>query len=154
MELHGETQLQRRFLRWSSFASDATAAFEGIYAYLLKVEKEQFASQGATSGHAWAQLAQSTVQAKQRQGLRPEILRAHDLLFSSLTKKSDPNQLKIVQPNMLAFGSMMPYARYQQTGTSRMPQRRPIDLNVKNKIAIIKALQLFLARGIVRVPQL
>lgn len=150
LELHGETQINRRFMRWSGYAGDATAAFENIYAYLMKVEKNQFASQGASSGHAWAALAASTVAAKQRMGLRPEILRAHDLLINSLTKPGDPNQLKIIQPQMLAFGSMMPYATYQQFGTSRMPQRRPIDLTVQNKIAILKTLQLWLARGVTK----
>lgn len=148
LELHGETQLNRRFLRWSGYAGDVTPAWESIFAYLLKVEKKQFSSQGASSGHAWAQLAQSTVANKQRLGLRPEILRATDALLNSLTKDGDEGQLKVIQPNMMAFGSMMPYAKLHQSGTSLMPQRRPIDLTVRNKIAIMKSLQLYLARGI------
>jgi phage gpG-like protein len=149
MELHGETQLNRRFMRWSGFAGDLTPAWESIYAYLLKVEKKQFSSEGAMSGHDWAELAESTVKNKQRLGLRPEILRATDALLNSLTSPDDANQLKIIQPNMLAFGSMMPYAKLHQSGTSKMPQRRPIDLTLQNKVAILKTLQLFLARGVV-----
>jgi hypothetical protein len=150
MELHGEVQLNRRFLRWSQNAADAAPVFENIFAYLLKVEKQQFTTQGAQSGHAWAQLAASTVVQKQREGLRPEILRATDALLGSLTKAGDPNQLKIIQPNMLAFGSMLPYARmHQQPGPeAHYPQRRPIDLTIQNKVTIMKAVQLWLARGV------
>jgi Phage virion morphogenesis family len=149
MELHGEVQLNRRFMRWSSAAVDATPVWESIYSYLLGVEKQQFASEGAQSGHQWAQLAASTVAQKARDNLRPEILRATDAMLKSLTRPDDPNQLKIITPSMMAFGSMLPYARMHQKPGPRAhyPQRRPIDLTVRNKVAIVKGLQLWLARG-------
>jgi hypothetical protein len=149
MELHGEVQLNRRFLRWSGYAGDATPVWESIYDFLREVEKGQFASEGVESGHAWAQLAISTVEAKHRLGLHPEILRATDALYKSLTGKDDSNQLKIIQPQMLAFGSMLDYAKFHQSGTTHMVQRRPIDLSQHNKDVIVKAVQMWLARGVV-----
>lgn len=149
-ELHGEAQLNRQFVRWTEFALDASPAFEEIYQYLLKIEQKQFASEGEYAGSVWADLAEATVADKARRGLRPEILRATDELYHSLTAENDPNQLKVISPSMLAFGSLMPYAKLHQTGTENMAQRRPIDLTEQNKRAIMKQLQLWLARGISR----
>lgn len=146
-EVHGEVQLNRTFQRWAEHAGDATPAWEEIYSQLIKIEQEQFATEGAAGGEAWAALAASTVAAKARMGLRPEILRATDEMYNSLTNEDDPNQLKIITPSMLAFGSLMPYAKYHQSGTSHMPQRRPVDLTETHKRKIIKTLQLWLARG-------
>lgn len=149
-DVHGEKQINRRLVRFESQATDATPAFLAIYAFMLRVEKMQFSTQGSQSGHAWADLAASTVVAKQREGLRPEILRATDALMNSLTREGDPNQLKIITPSSLAFGSTLPYApMHQKPGpAATYPQRRPVDFTEENKVAIAKSLQLWIARGI------
>lgn len=147
LEVHGEVQLNRRFIRWIASATDATPAWEEIYLYLLQAEEKLFDSEGQEAGQRWADLAESTVARKAREGLRPEILRATDELRQSLTEIDDVNQLKYITPTSLAFGSTLPYAVLHQSGTFQMPQRRPIDLTEKNKVAIMKGLQLWLARG-------
>src|SRR5256885_1308109 len=100
-EVHGETQIDRELVRWTDQFTDASPAFAMIYNFLLKVEKMQFASEGAQSDHPWPTLAAGTVTAKARAGLRPEILRATDELLKSLTDEGDANQLHEIGPSWL-----------------------------------------------------
>lgn len=145
----GERQIDRRMLRLSMGAADAAPVFEVIYQFLLSVEQKQFASEGSQSGHPWAPLAASTLAAKSRQGLRPEILRATDALMNSLTQENGPAQLKVITPSQMHFGSLLPYgAMHQVPGpAANYPQRRPIDLTESNKRKIMKSIQLYLLRG-------
>lgn len=145
----GERQIDRRMLRLIYGATDAAPVFEVIYEFLLKVEERQFASEGAQSGHPWAPLAASTLEAKARAGLQPEILRATDALMNSLTQQDGSGQLKVIGPSSLHFGSLLPYgAMHQNPGpAANYPQRRSIDLTEDNKRRIMKSIQLFLLRG-------
>lgn len=143
----GETQINRRLMRWSVRAADFAPVFEGILEFLERVEEAEFESEGAYAGSPWAQLAASTVVAKERAGLDPRILHATLALRNSLTKSDDPEAIRIATPSMMVFGTTVPYGKYHQSGTSRMPRRRPVDLTEKNKAAIIRAMQFWITRG-------
>lgn len=145
----GETQINRKMLRWSLRSGDFAPAFEAILEYLEKVEEKQFDSEGAYSGSPWAPLKESTLKAKERAGLDPRILHATLALRNSLTQSSAPEAIRIATPSMMVFGTTLPYARmHQQPGSAApYPRRRPIDLTEKNKLSIMRTLQAWIVTG-------
>jgi len=64
-------------------AADPSPIWEKIHDYLMGISEEQFLTEGGRGGEAWADLVTSTVEAKMREGMRPEILRREDTLFDS-----------------------------------------------------------------------
>lgn len=145
ISISGDKQLNRRFVTMKHSVEDATPAWKSITTFLERTERSQFAQQGVAK--SWAPLAQSTVESKRRNGLRPEILRATDALKNSMTKKSSGDAIRIQEPTFMVFGTSVPYAGYHQTGTKRMPQRRVLDLTPEQRIEIMKRLQRFIVTG-------
>jgi phage gpG-like protein len=45
------------------------------------------------------------------------------------------------------MGTNVPYARYHQTGTHRMPRRQPVSLNEQMRRDMVKTLQRFCQTG-------
>jgi phage gpG-like protein len=78
------------------------------------------------SGMRWQPLAASTIRrrrkGKNRRG-KVQILRDTGILFNSLAQAQPFNVLSIV-PGVVTIGTEVPYARYHQSGTARMPARR------------------------------
>lgn len=138
----GEAVIDRQLLRWSYNLRNPTVALEIAAAFLRRNAQDQFDSEGGHGSGGWAALADSTVAEKDRLGLQPEILRATDALMSSLTRRSDSQHFEErLSPDSLAFGTRVPYAIYHDTGTSRMPQRKPIELTDGDKVMLVKELQ-------------
>lgn len=155
MVVLGETQVNRRMMRWSARAGDARPVWGVVAEYLMHVEARLFDTEGASSGHAWAPLKDSTIKFKERYGLRPEILRATDALRNALTIPGDSNQKIIPTKTTLVFGAKGDPAHYgpilmktQPGGISR--PRKPIDLTEYNRRACVKMIQLWIARGVTR----
>jgi phage gpG-like protein len=146
---NGEILMRRDMLR---FADNLAVPAEGLMAagvVLRHAIEQQFDSQGSHASGGWAPLADSTVAEKSRKGLRPEILRATDRLMQSLTSRFDSDHIEEMRgPDTLAFGSNVPYGAYHQTGTRKMPRRRPVALTEADKIEIMKAIQLATVRGV------
>lgn len=146
---NGETLMRRDMLR---FADNLAIPKEGLLAagvVLRQAIEEQFASEGSHASGGWAPLADSTVREKARKGYRPEILRATDRLMESLTSKFDSDHIEEMRgPDTLAYGTRVPYGIFHQTGTRKMPRRRPVALTEGDKVAIMKAIQLATVRGV------
>jgi phage gpG-like protein len=157
LELAGDVQLRRELLRFRGAVADASPAFEqiargssglkGVYS-LRGIERRQFQSQGAFASAGWAPLAPSTVRAKARRGLDPRILHATGRLAASLS--GGAGRVEIVSSSQLIFGTSVPYARFHQSGTARMPRRRPIELREQDRRAIVRTLQRYLVGATLR----
>lgn len=145
----GEVLMRRDMLR---FADNLAVPAEGLMAAGVKVREAielQFDSEGGHASGGWAPLKASTVAEKARKGLDPHILRATDRLKDSLTRKFDPDHIEeLVGPDTLRIGSTVGYGAFHQTGTKRMPRRRPVALSEADKVAIMKAIQLTIVRGV------
>ncbi|MCA1571704.1 MAG: phage virion morphogenesis protein [Chloroflexi bacterium] len=144
VSVHGEKLVSRRILRLEHQALHAKPAFEAIGESLLRRERKLFATEGASGGQAWAPLAAATIRAKAGKGQDPRILRATGALHSSLTDRTDSRNLFDADDDGIVFGSRLPYARYHQHGTRRMPQRRPLQLKEQQKRDVLRILQRFL----------
>jgi hypothetical protein len=89
----------------------AGAVSNSIHEYF----KQQFISEGAEGGTAWAPLTQATKAAKgSRSGMG--TLRFSNRMWASLTKRSSPDQFKRVTNDSLEQGTVDPKAIFHQEG--------------------------------------
>jgi phage gpG-like protein len=79
---------------------------------------------GATVSGQWAELSSKYAQRK-----HPDrgILRRTDRLFTSLTRKHSGDATFIVRRDGFTRGTKVPYAKYHQSGTRKMPARPIYD---------------------------
>jgi hypothetical protein len=165
-EVAGDKLIERELLRMGDYAQDATPAFAAIGGFMMAETKEQFATEGHRASGGWAPLAPSTIQKRGGAGrsggaifTNPgggggftsggpvRILHDTGALEQSLTEPKGANQILEVTPQELVFGSRLPYAHYHQTGTRRMPRRRPLEFTEAAKRDMVKILQRFVVTG-------
>lgn len=137
LSLSGDVQVKRKLLRIGDRAIHAKPAFEAIATVLMGIERAQFESEGRRSSGGWDELAPSTIEAKGDS----RILFESGALMASLSEDGDENMTNQATDDFLLFGSKLGYAGYHQTGTSRMPQRRPLELRETDRVGITKILQ-------------
>ena len=87
---------------------------------------QQFATEGRAEGTPWAELAPSTLR-RRRAGT--SILYETGALFRSLAERGAAGHVEELEGYSLTLGSRLPYARYHQTGTRRLPVRPLIVLS-------------------------
>lgn len=141
-EIYGEKLIARKLLRIGDRARDLSPAFDVTVRQMLGMETALFDSEGASSGRPWAPVAPSTLAKKIAAGLDHRTLHMTLRLRRSLTERGATDQIVVITPSAMAFGSSVPYAgRHQRprTGTAR----RPLDFSESNKRTIIKGLQEF-----------
>ena len=61
------------------------------------------------------------------------ILRDTRALFRSYTQRGSPGNISQVRPNRFTWGSNLPYARFHEEGTRRLPARPVVGLIVRNR---------------------
>jgi len=136
----GEEQLVRSLDRFTAGVSNLAPAFEEIGTDVREILVEQFAQEG----NGWAPLTPAyAIQKRKRYGDKP-ILRATDRMFESLTSMGAEGNVTEIAAMSAAYGTDVFYARYHQTGTSRMAQRKIFALTEVNKRRIMRTLQRFL----------
>lgn len=102
----------------------------------------RFTSEGAWGGSRWAPLRPLTLRLRQRAGHgRGGVLRDTNRLFGSLVKVG-PESIRIISPHAYQRGTIVPYARFQQTGwisqlvfgrskrAVRVPARPPVPSQI------------------------
>lgn len=136
-EVFGDVQLARNLDRWADAIDDASPAFEAMADDFLDIDAAQFASEGGRSG-GWAPLAPSTVRSR---GSAHPILFESGRLQQSLTTRSSTDAVRRITADSLEVGTTVPWARYHQTGTARMPRRRPVEFTEVDRRRWVKLLQ-------------
>lgn len=137
ISLAGDVQVSRKLLRIGDRAVHAKPAFETIATVLMGIERAQFESEGRRSSGGWAELKQSTIDAKGDES----ILFETGALMASLSEDGDENMTNWATDEFLLFGSKLDYGGFHQTGTSRMVQRRPLELKETDRAGMVKILQ-------------
>lgn len=143
VDVFGDKQLDRQMLKYQTLMGDLAPAFEVLAEDFLAINTRQFDSEGGNSGH-WAPLAPSTVK---KRGAAHPILNEHGDLRASLTKADAKGAVRTVEPHELFVGTDIDYAQYHQTGTSRMPRRRPVEFTGADRNRWVKTLQRFIETG-------
>jgi len=104
-----------------------------------KIEQRAFSSEGAVSRHGmWARLNARYKAWKDLHYPGRRVLTLRGSLRDTLTRAGHPQAIYEATPRSLTLGSRVPYAIYHQTGTGKMPARRPIDLSAREYAEIAR----------------
>lgn len=132
---HNITALQRRL------NGDLTPLMRAIGAVVESSTRQRFASKQSPDGVAWTQLKPSTVRQKQKaSGRSAGILVDRGDLMKSITHQASRQSV--------AIGTNRHYAKYHQTGTSKMPARAFLGLPTADKQGIRGVVNDFLSGAI------
>lgn len=132
-QVSGEKQVAVMLGALKGAVSNLEPVWSDIRADFLQGEQEQFDSQGGSGSGGWAALSPPYAAWKTMKAPGAPILVLSGALRASLTQDSDSMAVYRPQRLGLEIGSRVPYARYHQTGTSRMPSRPPIELTARQK---------------------
>ncbi len=145
----GDDIVERDLLRFSERAvSDMTPAYLAMVADIREATEEQFTSEGKRSSGGWDKLSPDYEAWKSNQEYDPgTILRATNRLFESLTSEDSEDQILVMEGGSLTFGSSVEYGGYHQTGTTKMPMRKPLEFNELDKVGWVKQLQRYIVTG-------
>lgn len=144
--LEGEEVIQRQLKGLEDRITDLTPAWPSVLKVFRGIMKQAFATEGGSTGSAWAQLAPSTVKQRQREGFpgaHPILARTHTL-ERALT--SDGGASIVVQlPKYFAVAVDLDYFKYHQSKKPRtkIPRRAPINLTQDNKTQLLHPIRLY-----------
>lgn len=147
-DFYGETQLDRTLERFTA-VEDMRPAWNAIADHFAALERHQFATEGGNSARTvfggWSPLSPAYARWKARAYPGKTILRRTDDLWRSLTSR--PFGIELIEKQQMVIGSDVDYGAYHQTGTPRMPRRRPIELTEAHRKTWVKIVQRFLVTG-------
>lgn len=122
----GDTTIySRAFEMMERQAADLAVPLREIGDVLIADVGEQFASEGAWSGHSWAPLSDKYSQWKEQHYPGMPLLVATGRMRAALL---DPAQSLVVTAHTLRYEPDSDIAIYHQEGTPTMPARPPIDI--------------------------
>lgn len=147
--VYGEDIIDRELLRFSERAvSDMRPAYIAIIQDIMEATTEQFDSEGGRASGGWDDLSDDYAAWKSAQDFSPgTILRATNRLFESLTQEGDEDQILAIEGQALTFGSSVSYGGFHQTGTVKMPMRKPLEFTEIDKVGWMKQLQRYITTG-------
>lgn len=148
IELEGVREFDRTFTRFTANLRDFRQLWPGVITELRKITAEQFAAQGRGPTGKWKALSPKYAawKAKRYPGA-PILVRTGDLK-QSLTSNSAHSIVRAT-PDLLEFGTSLPYAIYHQTRVpqKRLPRRPVFDFTEADKTRITKAIQVRLVKA-------
>jgi phage gpG-like protein len=144
INLAGDVQLSRTLLRFSDRMRDMRPAFNAIADDLADSLRRNFNTQGTYGGAKWSPLSPKyrVWKAKNYPG-RPVLVRT-GALRADLTKR--PFGVEKITAQSMDVGTALPYFKYHQHGTPRMPRRRQ-ELNEATRRRMVKTAQRFIMTG-------
>lgn len=105
-------------------ADNFKSVFRWAQRELERANRANFASQGAASGKPWMPLDNEYARWKLANHGALPILVVSGTLKDSLTRlRGAPNE---IDKKSAVFGTNVPYAKFHQSGTSKMPQRKVV----------------------------
>lgn len=151
LEAVGTQALVRTLKRYQDAVLDLREPFEQVADRFAQMELAQFTSQGAASGDPWAPLSPGYAAWKERRYPGRPILVRTGQLRRDLTRR--PFGVEAITSDEMRLGTSLRYARYHQTGTPRMPRRRPIDLTELQKRELVKIVQRWIVESKPNTPR-
>lgn len=97
--------------------------------------RRQFNTEGREGGHPWPQLKASTIAARAKRGRgRGGILQDVRRMWGAYVKEGrGPEAILVIEKMRYERGVSVPYARFHQSGTKRMPRRPVVPDTVPRK---------------------
>lgn len=144
--LEGEIVVQRKLEGLAERMGDLTPAWPSVLRVFRGIMRATFATEGASTGSPWPQLAESTVKQREREGFpgRHPILQRTHVLERALT--SEGGAAVVVQlPRYFAVAVDLDYFKYHQSKAPRrkIPRRAMINLTQDNKTALLHPIRLY-----------
>lgn len=139
IKVFGETQFDREIRATGSRARRGRPFYNALGEKLQLIQREQFRTAGARSGHPWAPLAPSTVRRKGH----ATILVDSGALRDSFNY-GDPNNIFEATDDYLHWGSEVDYGGYHQPDPQ---ERRVFALSDADRIDIVKDMQAWVISG-------
>jgi phage gpG-like protein len=122
------SKADRRFGQILRRSRDFRAVFRWMFQELQEAHRENFRTQGAASGFPWKPLEPQYASWKiENYGANGVLVRSGDL-ERSLTMNSGRGAVRDIGARTAEFGTKLPYAKFHQSGTSNMAQRKPLFL--------------------------
>ena len=139
-EVAGEKQLDAALGAYEHRAQDYRGAWPAIREDFVEGQKRQFATEGKFGSGGWEELSPVYAAWKSVHFPGRPILQRTRRLHKSLTSPSHADHVYDPGRKGLTLGTRVPYAGYHQTGTRRMPQRKPIELTSAQRTRWMKIL--------------
>jgi phage gpG-like protein len=116
--------LRRRFAAMTRRSTNFSSMFRWALRQLQDAESKNFASQGHLSGGGWKPLDNEYAAWKLANYGAGGILVREGNLRSSLTNWNARGAIRDVGATSATFGTSLPYAKYHEGGTFKMPARQ------------------------------
>jgi phage gpG-like protein len=143
VEVHGADKAVADLEAMAARAGDALPLWRELDLLFHEDEAARFEREGIPR---WRKLAEATLEQKAKLGQPPEILRATGELMRSLTEGATGVEHSL--PTRLVFGTDVPYARFHQYGTVKMPRRKAIGLTVATRKRMVGLLNEYIVMGV------
>ncbi len=144
-QVAGEEQVSRSFSKFAEDIQDAREPFTEIAQDFKEIEQRQFDSEGAAGSGGWAPLSPNYAVWKARWHPGARLLVLSGLMKESLATGNSWT-IEEIEPLSLRLGTRLPFAIWHQTGTTKMPARKPIQLSETDKTRWHKIFQAWLVR--------
>lgn len=150
IEMYGDKLISRELTTIGRRGMDVSPAFHEIADQFRASEGRRFQTKG---NGTWPELAASTRARKAGsadpvvRANRAKVLEATGRLRRSLTVKGNPDQVDIIEPQFMVFGSKLQVAEWHQRGTRRMVARKPLGFTETGKRHAIRTIQRFVVTG-------
>ena len=119
--------LRRRFMAMSRRAQNFTPVFRWMMQELQKAHRDNFRTEGTTSGFPWQPLDPQYASWKlANYGANGILVRSGDLRNSLTSMNSNRGAVRDIGLRTAYFGTTIGYAKFHQSGTSNMAQRKPL----------------------------
>lgn len=133
-EVDGEVQLSRAFDMAGQTLEDWAPVFAAWGEDFRETQYNVFWNEGAFEGRSrWAELSPRYRAWKDLHYPGRNILVLTGAMMSGLTDPNDPDHVYEIDEDQMTIGVRSPYAQYHQHGTSKMPQRKVVELTQPQK---------------------
>lgn len=142
VNIEGLAEFDRTFTRFTANLRDWRELWPAVIGELRRITQEQFAFEGKGTTGQWRQLSPKYAQWKELKFPGSTILSRTGRLVKSLTRRSG-DSIIIGKPDLLIFGTSVPYAIYHQSRRARkkLPRRPIFDFSEDDKNRLTKAIQ-------------
>lgn len=125
-EIAGVPAIHHQLVRFRDRALNAAPVLAAILADMRRLEIELFETEGRGE---WPELSAATIERKAQLGYPSKILQATEALYDSLAGGlASAGHVERITEDEVVYGTTVPYSRYHQDGTARMPARPPVDV--------------------------
>jgi hypothetical protein len=158
LTIEGDIVIDRLLEGIEARAQDMTPAWPAVVQAFRRIVRAAFDTEGASTGSAWPQLAESTQADRLRKLYQPEhpILQRTRTLYRSLAIGDQVQGAFVNQtPQSLEIGTTVEYFKYHQSNKPRfkIPRRAPVLLTMDDRHEIFRPIRLYLTGRDPSAPQ-